>query len=116
MLVESTKLLAASPQVQIQRFPIFVLVPDEIALTYSECFVLADQVQQAGLINEGQYAGLEQLDKLLDDLGSEKNQWSLDALVHGEQWGKIHLAARHLLESFETDSRPPNLFWITYIE
>jgi hypothetical protein len=115
MLIESVRLLAADHETQIKQLPDFVHVPDEIALTYHDCFLLAPQIKEAGLITAEQFAKLAKLDKMLEDMSEDKRLWTLDALSAEEQWQQIRIVARDVLESFDATMQPPNLFWINYI-
>ena len=51
MLIEALRLVASEAEIQIEVLPEWVHIPDEVALTFDECYVLFDQVVEAGLVN-----------------------------------------------------------------
>jgi hypothetical protein len=117
MLIETIKLLAADYETQVKQFPPFVLIPDEIALTYYDCFLLAQQIAEGGLIDEHQLERLTQIDRLLEEMTEDRehNYWTLDALRTESKWESIRSAANDLLALFGQTYQPPNLYWIQYI-
>jgi hypothetical protein len=50
MLIESVQLLAADFDAQVAALPAFVVVADEVALTFDDCYQLLDQIVAAGLL------------------------------------------------------------------
>ncbi len=117
MLIETIKLLAADYETQVKQFPSFVLIPDEIASTYYDCFLLAPQIAEAGLIDEYQLERLTQIDRTLEEMTEDKEHsyWTLDALRTEPKWESIRSAANDLLALFGQPYQPPNLYWIQYI-
>ena len=114
MIIESVKLMAADYEIQIQQFPDFVHIPDEIALTFNECILFVEQVCNVGLINDSQIAELRKLDSIFDVLDRDAKNYTLDALESGSQWQEIRSISRDILESFGAKFEPPNLFWVSY--
>ena len=51
MLIEALRLVASEAEIQIEVLPEWVHIPDEVALTFDEFYVLFDQVVEAGLLN-----------------------------------------------------------------
>ncbi len=98
-LVQSIRLLAADYETQIRSFPGFVHIPDELALTYNDCFLLVDQMANAGLLNEHQLARLKELDGALERMSEKESEemWTLDALKKNAEWQDIRLMASELL-------------------
>ncbi len=115
MLIQSLQLLAADAEVQIHALPSFVHVPDEIALIFSDAYLLADDLVTAGLIHDYQEAELDSLDKLLDQISGDKALWTLHALRASRQWEEIRVLARGILDSLGQERQKPNLFWLRYI-
>jgi hypothetical protein len=114
-LVQSLRLLAAEYTVQVDALPDFVHVPDEIASTYSESFLLAEAIQDAGLINQEQLAQLRELDDLLACMSEDETLWTHEALKHGEDWSAVRTRASDLLALFSEQQRTPELSWLTYV-
>jgi hypothetical protein len=117
MLIETLKLLAADYETQVKQFPPFVLIPEEIASTYYDCFLLAKQIVKTGLIDEHQLEQLTQIDRMLEEMTEDKEHsyWTLDALKTEPKWENIRSAANVLLVSLGQPYRPPNLYWIQYM-
>ncbi len=117
-LVQSIRLLAADYEIQIRSFPGFVHIPDELALTYNDCFLLANQMAKAGLLNERQLARLKELDEVLEGMSEKESEelWTLDALKKNAEWQDIRFMASELLVLLGWKKQRPNLSWITYVE
>jgi hypothetical protein len=95
--------------------PEFVHVPDEVAITYGEAFLLADQVLRAGLIDNEAFAKLRSLDNYLDQMSDEKDLWTLEALRDRPEWNRVRAEAKELLEHLRMALEAPNLDWVTYV-
>ena len=117
-LVQSVRLLAADYETQLRSFPSFVHIPDELALTYNDCFLLVDQIAKAGLLNEHQLARLKELDGALERMSEKESEelWTLDALRKHPEWQDIRFMASELLVLLGWKKQRPNLSWITYLE
>ena len=116
-LVDALQLLAADYETQVNSLPAFVHVPDELALTYNNCFLLVDQLIEHGLINELQKVKLEALDATLDHMSEQGSEelWTLDALESHCCWQKIRSQATELLYLFGRQKQRPDLSWIEYV-
>jgi hypothetical protein len=115
MLIQSLQLLAAHSRQQVNALPAFVDVPDEVALTFSEALLLADPLVKEGLITTGQQAELKQLDALLEQMSDNKNLWTLASLQASPEWEHVRHLAKDILQSFQTPTEMPNLFWLQYV-
>ena len=117
-LVQSIRLLASDYETQIRSFPSFVHIPDELALTYNDCFLLVDQMAKAGLLNERQLARLKELDGALEQMSEKESEelWTLDALKKSSEWQDIRLIASELLVLLGRKKQRPDLSWIAYVE
>lgn len=115
MLIQSLQLLAACYEQQVKALPAFVDVPDEVALTFSEAFLLTDPLVKEGLITIYQQAELKQLDALLDQMSDNKGLWTLAALQSSPEWRQVRHLAENILKSFLIPKEMPNLFWIQYV-
>ncbi|HEX8682935.1 MAG TPA: hypothetical protein VF707_11515 [Ardenticatenaceae bacterium] len=100
---------------QVEALPNFVHVPDEIASTYSESFLLAEAIQEAGLINQEQLAQLRELDEVLACMSEDETLWTDEALKHGADWSAVRTRASDLLSLLGEQQRTPELNWLTYV-
>jgi hypothetical protein len=115
MLIQSLQLLAASYEQQVNALPAFVDIPDEVALTFSETFLLAGPLVEKGLITFDQQVELKQLDALLEQMSDDKNLWMLTSLQTAPQWEHVRQEAERILLSFRVPKQAPNLFWLQYV-
>lgn len=115
MLLQSLHLLAASYEQQMQAFPSFVHVPDEVALVFSDAYLFVPELTQACLITTDQSADLAQVEQVLDHMSQRKEVWTVDALKTSPQWKEVRQLAHKLLDSFHEPNRPPDLFWLQYV-
>ena len=115
MLTQALQLLATDYETQIKLFPDFVHIPDELALTYHDCFLLADQIKSAGLIRGHHVVKLEELDGTLEQMGEKEHLWTLEALKDSSEWHDIRMMASVLLALLGKEKQSPTLNWITYI-
>jgi len=89
MLIQSLQLLAASYEQQVHALPAFVDIPDEVALTFGETFLLAGPLVKKGLITFDQQVELKQLNALLEQMSNDKNLWTLTALQTAPEWKHV---------------------------
>ena len=140
-LIQAIQLLAADYETQLSHFPEFVHVPDELALTYSDCLLLVDQLALARLNSPQQVkhnvangyannmsmahnghvkidllAKLNKLDRILDKMSETQELWTIAALKKAPQWQQIRLLARELLSLFSQKLEEPDLSWVQYTE
>jgi len=115
-LIESLRLLGSDFDVQVGVLPKFVHIPDEIALTYGDAFLLADQVLSAGRITQGQYSRLKEIDDVLDSMSGHDyaELWTLEAMQNGPEWKRLRSMARETLQELGMPLLRPNLDWLTY--
>jgi len=115
VLIESVRLVASDCRIQIDCLPKFVNVPDEIALTYHDAFLLTDQLTEAGLLGGDQAHRLEDLDKHFDQMNANTGLWTLAALRQDVKWEDARKKAQDILSMLNVDYAPPDLFWLTFI-
>lgn len=115
MLVESLQLLAAPAEQQIAAFPPFVHIPDEIALTFHDAFLLTDNLVDAGLITPLQRAEVERLDRIFDQMTDDKSLWTIEMVGSAPQWKQVRTMAKDILFIFNEEPKSPELFWIQYV-
>ena len=111
-LLDALRLLALSAGEQLECFPSFVVVSDEMALLFD------DQYRRWNPTGGGAElrARLEQIDGLLEEMGNDQNLWSESALRKSAEWSKIRKIAKNALELVGEDVRVPNLDWVSYVE
>jgi hypothetical protein len=117
MIIESLQLLAADPETQIQSLPEYVHIPDEIALIFSDTFLLIYQNKDSLFLSDSQFQKLTEIDKYLNEMSEENHQiWTLEAIKENDKWKKLRKMALEILRSLNIKKQNPNLYWIKYIE
>ena len=116
-IVESIQLLAADFDTQVKSLPDSVHVPDEVLLEYGDSFLLAKQVRAAGLIDEFQYARMQDLSDAVDSVVVPENySEALGAMKSHPSWQMLRSQAADVLQSLGIEKRPPDLSHITYVK
>ena len=115
MLLQSLQLLAASYEQQLQAFPDFVQVPDEIALTFEDVCLFLDEIVHKGFVTPIQKGSIKQLNEALNQMSKDKELWIQSSLQTSPQWEDIRHRANGLLESFHKAKHKPQLFWLDYV-
>jgi hypothetical protein len=115
MLVQSLQLLAADYEEQVKALPEFVDVPDEIALTFNEAYLLIENFDKEGLMTTSQKMDLRQIDSALEQMSKGEDVWTLNALKTSSQWEDVRLLASNALKAFNIPKQAPDLFWLRYI-
>ena len=117
-LIQAIQLLAADYETQIGILPDFVHIPDELALTYGDCFLFADDIAEAGLIEEEVLVRLKELDDTFEHLSRKGNEafWTLSRLRDSDEWQCIRSMASKLLVVLGRQKQHPDLYWISYIK
>ena len=116
-LIESLKLVAADAETQIGLLPEWVHIPDEIALTFGESYILFDQVIDAGLVDEKQAELIHHLDRKFEEMSGPVHHefWTLDAMRTHPKWEEFRELAAAALQKLGQELTTPNLGWITYV-
>lgn len=114
-VIETLRLLAADCDTQTKVLPNYVHVPDEIALTFEDTYLLTNSLLQDKLITEDVKSELDTLNELFDQMNCRKELWTLDQLKFGEEWQQIRSVASRALKCMNRDIEIPNLFWLNYI-
>ncbi len=115
MLIQSLQLLAAKYEEQMNAQPEFVDVPDEIALTFSEVYLLVENLDKEDLLTTSQKTALTQIDSVLEQMSKKEDMWTLNSLKTSSQWEDVRLLASNTLKAFNTLKQPPHLFWLQYV-
>lgn len=115
-LIESVELLAAEFDVQRKALPAFVLVPDEVALTFDGAMATFDQIRDAGLLTSTQIELLNRIATILDTMSETGHEsfWTPDAMKYDPTWNKIRTLARKALRLLDQQVRDPDLGWMHY--
>jgi hypothetical protein len=100
-LRETLQALAAPPDVQLARFPDFVVKADELALDFDHALLLVRQEGGEALSVE-QHAALSAVDGLLDAMSGAENAslWTEQALREDPEWDRVRAAAAAALRAF----------------
>jgi hypothetical protein len=116
-LVDATRLLAADADMQIGVFPDFVHIPDELALTFDDAFLLCAQLERSGHLNRAQIEALGCIDEALTELTNRRDpsMWTLAAIHESFEWQEIRAKARAALDVMGVTMEPPTLRGITYV-
>jgi hypothetical protein len=117
MLIESLRLISAEPEIQIKSLPECVIVPDEIALIFSDTFLLIKQNKSDIAIDDFKFKRLLEIDNYLKEMSEEENKiWTIDALRINEKWERLREMVSEVLELFNKKKERPNLYWLEYID
>jgi hypothetical protein len=104
-LVEALRLLAAPADVQIGLFPAWVAIPDEVAVTFEDAYVVVDK----SALSEEAIPMVEQVARRLETLDMPyADRWDPSVLARSEDWRGIRLLAMSALAALGTEYRPPN--------
>lgn len=84
--------------VQLQLYPEFVCVPDELALDFDEALRCIDQPD----LSREQWRGLAAVHALLESMsGPDKPFWTAEALSTMPEWRQVRALARECLLVFD---------------
>lgn len=114
-LIQSLQLLAADSNTQIDAFPDYVHIPDELALTYHDCFLLTDQIAEVGLLNRAQVAKQREIDDVLSRMSDTEELWTLGALRDSYDWMHVRRMATDALALLGRRKQQPQIDWIEYV-
>lgn len=116
-IIQSLKLVASNPDVQIQLLPYWVHTLDEIALTIEDNAFLIRQILEAGLINSDQAEAFYAVERLLSDMSAanDKRLWTVEELKSHPKWEEARTLAKEALRKLGHEPGEPDLRWITYI-
>ena len=81
-LIEAIRLVAVSYDDQVTCLPSFVHMPDEIALSYNDRYLLVPQFIDQGLLRKEDIGELVEIDALFERLSGSHNAswWTLSAM------------------------------------
>ncbi|MEP6850558.1 MAG: hypothetical protein ABI999_16995 [Acidobacteriota bacterium] len=112
-LVRSIQLVALPFDEQVKILPEFVVVADEIALTFDDAYrYFAGSSDDDSLISPATRKLLDELDKAFEQMSKNRSLWSLDALRISDEWdGTRNLARKILIELRELAVVPDASSW-----
>lgn len=116
ILVQSLKLAAHNPETQISLLPSFVVVTDEIALTFEDGFLLATELKENNYISDSIFKYLVELDNLFNNMSNDKSIWSIEALINHYLWQQTRELAKLILNEMNETLDLVVLQNVTYIE
>ena len=98
-LITTLQALAAPVEVQLSRFPDFVVKADELALDFNDALVLVRDCRQLELTRDQEHA-LFALDRTLDAMSgpSRAHLWTEGALRESDEWHVVRALAVAALE------------------
>ena len=111
-VIEITILLACVGKTQIESFPNFVHVPDEIALELDDTINLL----QNSDFNKMKYNYLKLINKIFSTKAGNSHFWTIECILSGKEWKVIRDIATRGLVELSIEMRKPNLFWVSYIK
>jgi hypothetical protein len=98
-LIDSLRLLAAPPDLQLAEFRQLAGDGDEVASDFADAFLLAASCQQVQL-NAAQLAALERVQDVLDEMtDTDPAAWSEAALHNSEQWQSLRKLSAQALQT-----------------
>ncbi|HJU66707.1 MAG TPA: hypothetical protein VJ650_00565 [Gemmatimonadaceae bacterium] len=115
-LIVSLRALAASPDVQLARFPDFVVKADELALDFADAHLIFAQCQQLEF-TPAQRDAVNAVDRLLDEMSGPEHAalWSEQALREAPQWDAVRQVAKLALRELGYAEGPVPPSDATYI-
>jgi hypothetical protein len=114
-LIQATRLLAAEAEVQIQSLPSFVHIPDELALTFGDCFLTVKSKPKDVGLDDATTEKMYQIDELLAEMSSRTDLWTLDSLRNSPEWQRVRQEAQSCLLMLNEAQAPIDLGWLTFI-
>ena len=111
-VIEIAILLACDGKTQIESFPNFVHVPDEIALELDETMNLLRNSD----FNKEKYNYLKLINIIFSSKAGNTHFWTIECILSGKEWKEIRDIATRGLVELGIGMRKPNLFWISYVK
>lgn len=115
-LIQVLRLVASEANVQIESFPQYVNVTDEIALLYSDIYSLVPQLVDAGLILPQHLAILNRIDNLFEVMSNDETLWNLERLEDNASWKQSRLLAFEALMELNVSYEKPNLDFVKWMK
>ena len=116
MLVDGLQLLAAPADEQIQALPVFVSVADEVLSTFSDAYLLVDQIRRAGLIEDTAAEALKVVDDFLEQMPEDETIGAPGSLRSHPFWAEARRLASAALVAMGQPAGPGSLRYVRYVE
>jgi hypothetical protein len=115
-LITSLQALAAPAEIQLARFPDFVVKADELALDFDDALMLVRDCPQLEL-TPGQVAALDALDQALDVMSGpgQGRFWTESALRDGAEWAHVRGLAAAALRTLDAPVTTPSPSHAVYV-
>lgn len=114
--IQVLRLVASKANVQIEVFPQYVNVADEIALLYSDIYALVPRLVDAGLVSPQHLTILDRIDNLFEMMSDNKALWNLENLSDNANWKQSRLMATEALKELNVTYEKPNLDFIKWVK
>lgn len=115
-LLQSLRLVAAPPEIQISSMPQFVSLPDEIALTFNDAYLISSQLVDENIISIQAFLLLKELSELFDNMSQDKSLWTLQKLENDNSWKLSRQLAIKVLQELDEPFGRPNLNYINWVK
>lgn len=104
----SAQAIAQPSTVQIELFPEFVEVADELALVWEEAIQDLDGIRTHS--QHAQIAAIEELDAFMISISGKSHEqlWTMDALKSSQEWQTMRELANRVLEQMFWPKSPPS--------
>lgn len=110
-MIETLRLAASAPDLQLDAFPLWVDRPGEIATEVDDCFLYVRKLREAGDISADILEGYRKLNDHLDfPAGSEL--WSEESVKTSALWREARELAQGVLDNMGVKYARPDLFWV----
>lgn len=113
-LKEVLYLLASPHNVQINAFPEFVHIPDEIALETSNVIEFAPH--ETNNKDSDILKTLQEIAEIFDGMTGDANNWTLEGIKENPTWQHIRLLAQEEIGRQRLEYKVPDLFWVSYFQ
>lgn len=116
ILLQSLRLVASPSEVQITSVPQFASMPDEVALTFNDAYLIAPQLLDENLISIQAFDLLKELVELFEKMSKDKSLWTLGKLESDTAWKRSRELALKALQELDEPYGRPNLDYINWIK
>ncbi|NET39689.1 MAG: hypothetical protein F6K19_48310 [Cyanothece sp. SIO1E1] len=111
-LLDILNLLAADYEIQIDVFPGFVEIPDELGLLFADEYSL---LLSSGVeLTTVQIETLRSISSIIDRMSGRQEYWTLDALQSNQQWDSIRNLSKRAIVLFGELPQRPKMNWMSY--
>ena len=108
-IIETLRLVAAPPEVQLTAFPAVVYPPDEIADFVEAAVLMAREILEIDYLTQEQFDSITLIESAFQAFSME--EWEVEALRESESWEETRRLARQALDSLSVEYAKPNIYW-----